>query len=209
MNRILIGCFSGWQFPQRRLRCQKTWLADLHCGRYDLPDPAPPMPVLDGVLLLGTLQAVRPERYGDYLFLPVPNPYQFLIQRTRAFCQWALEQQWWDYLLKTDDDTRLHLGRLLHYDTKGADYIGAEWMPGVGYASGNGYLLSRKAATVVAETMTQWEGSEDVGVGKVMRKAEIPLRIDNEHFRVLMGDDDRPDETNDWVYASPKNREPE
>ena len=207
MNRILIGCLSGWQFPERRQRVLQTWISDIHCCRYTVPDPPPAFPVVDGVLLLGTLQAIRAARYGDWLVLPCPHAYQFLVQRTRAFCQWALKSSWGEYLFKTDDDSRLHLDRLLQYNTHGADYIGAEWKPGVGYASGNGYLLSRAAAKIVADNMVEWEGSEDVNVGNAMRAAGVRLTIDNERFRVLMGDNDAPNESNDWVYSSPAKRE--
>jgi len=202
MNRVLIGCCSGWQMHKRRKRCLDTWIKDLH-------EMVLAPPIADGVLLLGTLQATVPERYGNYLFLPVPNNYQFLVQRTPAFCRWALEQQWWEYLFKTDDDTRLDIQRLLSYDTQGADYIGPEWKPGVGYGSGNGYLLSRRAAAVVSENLTDWEGSEDTRVGEVLAISGIHLRVDNDHFKVLTQPDETPGPENDWVYASPRNREPE
>ena len=209
MIRVMVGALSGWQFPKRRQRCLETWISDIHTGRYVVPPPQPTTQVIDGVLIMGTLQIIYPERYGDLLFLPAPNAYQFLVQRVREFFKWSLNFSWWDYVMKTDDDTRLDLSRLLAYNPKGADYLGPEWKPGVGYGSGNGYLLSRRAATIVAEKMTDWEGSEDLRVGKTLREAGIPLCVDNEHFRVFAGPNDAPNASNNWIYASPRAREPE
>ena len=202
MPRILIGCFSGWQYWRRRERCLSTWMCNV-----------PRFKGLNAVFCFGVPNLVRPERQGDCLFLPCPNAYQFLPSRTRWLCEWALQQPDWDWLLKTDDDVRLSLKRLVNYPFPlGAEYIGAEWKPGVGYGSGNGYLLSRRAAMVVREQLRDprhAEGAEDMLVGQVLREAGIPLAIDNERFHVLARLDDRPGPKNNWVYASPEAREPE
>ena len=196
MNRVLVGVFTAWQFQNRRRRVRETWMRDLQG-----------LAGVDAVFLFGTLQIPTPERAGDMLFLPCPNSYPHLPQRTRLFCQWALTQPDWDVLVKIDDDCRLSVDRLMAYDMKGADYIGAEWKPGVGYGSGNGYVLSRRAASVVAEKLANWEGCEDVLVGQVLREAGIPLTIDNEHFHVLAEPNDAPGPHNNWIYASPTSRD--
>lgn len=208
MNRILIGVLSAWQYPKRRERCLRTWMADL-----------PKHPEADAVFLFGVPQLLRAERQGRCLFLPCPNAYQFLPQRTHAFCKWAIEQPGWDFLFKTDDDTRLSLPRLTAYDLRGADYVGTEWKPGVGYASGGGYFLSRRAATIVAESMLDWQRPgcfprptapyEDLLVGKVLREAGIPLRTETERFKFFASVNDRPGPQNNWVYCTPGVREPE
>jgi hypothetical protein len=203
MGNLLIGCFTGWQYPVRRRRCLSEWL--------DHPwlCVAPANSGMDAVFCYGVPQLPRPERHGRDLFLPCPNSYQALPQRTTWLCRWALENPDWDYLFKTDDDVRLDVDRLAGYDCQGADYVGAEWRDGVGYASGNGYWLSRFAAAIVAERLTAMDGPEDLLVGCVLREAGIALRIDNEHFRVFASLTDRPGPENVWVYASPKEREPE
>jgi hypothetical protein len=179
MNKILIGCKSGWQFPKRRERCLRTWMQALPFYRDRV----------DAVFTFGVRELPRPERQG-------------------CCCEWAYWLEWpWDYLWCMDDDTRLSLPRLLAYDTAGADYIGPEWKPGVGYASGGGCFLSRRAVAIVAEKLTHVEGADDQLVGEVLRAAGIQLKIDNEHFKVFAELDDKPGPDNEWVYATPKVRE--
>ncbi len=81
--------------------------------------------------------------------------------------------------------TYVSIPRLKAYDlarpgVPGApDYVGTEWKPGVGYASGGaGYFLSRKAATIVAETLAITHWAEDLHVGNVLRATGIPLSIE-------------------------------
>lgn len=218
--RILIGVLTGWQFRKRRERCQRTWMAEENLARF---------PDIDVVFLFGCLSAVKPERQGRCLFLPCPNNYQALPQRTRWFCEWALTQPDWDYLFKCDDDIRLDLGRLANYDTGGADYIGhpmifkpdmqghlpteAELVRGKQlFASGPGYFLSRRAASLVALKLPadiSAEGSEDRMVGLALAEAGIPLRFERTRFHVLARPGEEPGPNNDWVYTSPGEREPE
>jgi hypothetical protein len=163
---------------------------------------------IDAVFHFGVPQLAQPERQGRCLFLPTPNAYQFLPQRIRWLCRWAIRQYWeWNYLFLIDDDTRLDVRRLRTYDTAGEDYIGPEWKPGVGYASGGGHFLSRRASAIVAERMAQTEGADDRLEGEVLREAGIKLVVDNEHFRVLAGLHDAPGPGNDWVYTTPAVRE--
>ena len=200
--KLLLGVLSGWQMWKRRERCLSTWM------RKALKHPD-----IDVVFLMGVPNLVKPERHGYMLFLPCPNSYQCLPQRTRWFCEWACQQPDWEWALKTDDDVRLLVPRLLAYSfPPGADYIGAEWRPGIGYGSGNGYFLSRRAATVVCEQLRDLRyeaGAEDLLVGQVLRAAGIPLVVDNERFHVLAAPGERPGPGNNWVYSSPQEREPE
>ena len=207
-KNILIGCLSAWKYPKRRQRVLETWMREVQ--EYHLGALAScTTPRVDAVLLMATMHAIQAERHGNYLFLPVLEGYQFLPQKTCAFCRWALTQPDWDFLLKTDDDTRLDVDRLLDYDPHGADYIGPEWKDGVGYGSGNGYILSRRAAMVVAANVLEWEGCEDVLVGHHLREAEITLTVDNEHFKVLTENNETPGPDNPWIYCSPRYRDPE
>ena len=187
---IIIGALSGWQYPERRERCATTWFSDAR--RLGM------MPVF----LMGRegretgIPAVLGGS-GEMLFLDVPNGYPELPQRTRAFCRWALEGDDWTYLFKCDDDSYVSACRLAAYDTAGRDYIGAEWQPGVGYGSGGaGYFLSRKAAQIVAENLTEPTGAEDLLVGRLLARAGIPLSI--EPRLIAFGDDaHRPRRDND------------
>jgi hypothetical protein len=162
---------------------------------------------LDAVFMFGMPWISQPERQGLCLFLPAPNEYSYLPQRMRLFCEWALKLKWWDYLWCMDDDTRLDVRRLMAYDTKGADYIGPEWKPGAGFASGGGNFLSRRAVETVAKNLTQEYGPDDLFVGQVLYDAGIKLTVDNEHFKVLMPLDAKPEPDNIYVYTTPKARE--
>jgi hypothetical protein len=168
-TKIVIGALSGLQHDARRRRCRETWLADSRrLG-------------VNAVFLIGAKEYTSsPFCLGDLLLLPCPNDYPSLPQRTRWFCRWALEQNEWDYLFKCDDDTYVSIERLKEYDFNGRDYIGGEWTAGVGYASGGaGYFLSRRAAGIVAETLTAELGDEDVLVGRAMEAAGIKFYSDD------------------------------
>lgn len=189
MARILIGALSCLKYQFRRARCMETWVPQTR--RLDL----------DFVFLVGQpdLEKGTPERHGDLLLLPCPSDYPSLPQRTLWFCRWALAQPWWDYLLKCDDDTYLAAQRLAKYNLADRDYIGAEWQPGVGYGSGGaGYLLSRKAAAIVAEKLTQPTGPEDLLAGKVLREAGVDLSIEP-RFTPFSGPDRYPRRDNDRI----------
>jgi hypothetical protein len=199
MNKILIGCKSGWQFDGRRERCLNTWMIDidLFCSTQ-----------IDYVFSFGVNNIPAAQKIGHCLFLPCPNEYEYLPKRMRLFCQWAITLEWWDYLFCTDDDTRICAERLVNYDTHGADYIGPEWKRGVGYASGGGHFLSRRAAEVVAERLIENVGHDDLLVGRHLAESGIKLTVDNERFRVLMPLDAEPGHDNNWVYSTPAKREP-
>jgi len=165
--RILIGALSGAQYAARRDACRKTWLAgidacdDVRC-----------------VFLRGNPAVSKPELRGDELWLPCPDDYASLPQKTRGFCRWALENAEFEYLFKCDDDTYVCLDRLLQIPT-GLDYCG--WRLGKrNYASGGaGYLLSRPAAEIVARDVVEETGPEDRFVGQHLRRAGIPLVHDH------------------------------
>ena len=169
------------------------------------------------VFLLGCPTAAAPVQIGPHaLVLPCPDDYASLPQRTMWFCRWATQYSvlstQWDYLFKCDDDTYISLPRLIAFDPARPgvpgtpDYIGAEWRPGVGYASGGaGYFLSRKAATIVAERLESYPtGAEDLLVGQVLRAAGIELSIDP-RFVPFGSPERRPCADNDLItlHAAP------
>jgi hypothetical protein len=216
MPRILIGALSAWKYPERRRLCESTWMRDADA----LGVPS--------FFLLGCPTATAPEQIGPHaLVLPCPDDYASLPQRTMWFCRWAakagsMEQGAgsktelqvpaslplapcsppFDYLFKCDDDTYISLPRLRAFDPAGRDYIGAEWRPGVGYASGGaGYLLSRRAAMIVAERFESYPtGAEDLLVGRILAAAGIELSIDP-RFVPFGSADRRPRADNDLITA--------
>ena len=169
MSRIIIGALTAWQLLERRRLCLDMWMADADAMN------------VDALFLFAAARLAVPELLGNHsLALPcLRDAYDRLPQLTRGFCQWALTRTDWDYLFKCDDDTYTSIPRLLNYDLAGRDYVGAEWRPGVRYGSGGaGYFLSRRAAEIVAENLTQITGPEDLLVGKVLRDAGIKFSIE-------------------------------
>jgi hypothetical protein len=200
MSRILIGALSAWKYPERRRRCRATWMQDADA----LGVPS--------VFLLGCPTAAVPEQIGPHaMVLPCQDDYPSLPQRTMWFCRWATQYSvlstQYDYLFKCDDDTYISLPRLMAFALAGRDYIGAEWRPGVGYASGGaGYFLSRRAAAIVAERLASYPtGAEDLIVGRVLRAAGIDLSIDP-RFVPFGSPDRRPRTDNDLItlHAAPE-----
>ncbi len=201
MNRILIGALSAQGYADRRANCLDTWMQFARSpGRSHLRG-------INGVFLVGEPGRILAAREDRILYLPVPDDYPHLPMKTRAFCQWALTQPDWDYLFKCDDDTAIAITRLATYDTDGRDYIGAEWQPGVDYGSGGaGYLLSRRAAEIVAERMTLQMGNEDQEAGNVLRRAGIRLSIEP-RFIPWGNMEKRPRPDNDLITAHAVGRE--
>lgn len=190
MPKLLIGALSGWKYRTRRQQCLTSWMAD--GDRVGIRS----------VFLMGCGTAEFPEQVGPHtLVLPCPDDYPSLTQRTRWFCRWALSQDGWDYLLKLDDDTYVSIPRIAAYDYKDRPYIGAEWKRGVHYGSGGaGYLLSRAAAAIVAEKLTDPTGNEDLVVGRILKDAGVPFSIDK-RFVPFGNPNRRPRADNDKITA--------
>lgn len=170
--RILIGALSGNRpkLAARRKSCRRTWFTGIG-GK----------PGVDCLFLLGAPRLREPDLRGDELWLPCPDDYDSLPQKTRGFCRWALANVDFEYLFKCDDDTYVCLDRLMRMPA-GLDYCG--WnVQGRGFASGGGgYLLSRRAAQIVADRLTERRGPEDLLVGQHLRRAGIALVHDSRFY---------------------------
>ena len=153
--RVIVGILSANHFEARRAAVRATWAS---AGGFER------------VFLLGGASSTYVS--GDVLHCSVPDDYPSLPQKTRCFCQWALHHYDFDYLFKCDDDTYVHVERLIRWRLR-SDYIGHDLG---GFASGGaGYYLSRRAAELVANQLTMTEGPEDVLVGEVMASAGVRL----------------------------------
>jgi hypothetical protein len=169
--RVIIGILAGSNETDRKSQCRMTWM--LTAAQRGV----------QAVFLIGRPELAAAELHGDELHLPCPDAYRFLPQKTHGFCQWALTRDDWDYLFKADTDTYINVDRLLAYDCHAADYIGAPHRDRISYASGGaGYLLSRKAAAILAEKMVQSHGAEDMIVGSVLQRNGIVPTWDKEAF---------------------------
>jgi hypothetical protein len=165
-SRILIGALACHAFAERREACLATWANAV-------PDN------VDVVFLLGNAETAVPQRNGNLLFCPCADDYPSLPQKTRWFCRWAVANCAFDYLFKCDDDTYIAMDRIANGAWSG-DFIGHDL--GEFASGGAGYLLSRRAASVVAETLVETTGPEDVYTAHVLRRAGIRLSAEPRFF---------------------------
>lgn len=163
MSHILIGVLSARQYEERRAACMATWFR------------VNPSPDIQFVFIVGNPVLTEPRPSGLFLECPCPDDYGSLSQKTRWFFQWGLSFDRWTHLMKCDDDTYIAVDRLIPALTA-ADYTGAEIG---GYAQGGaGYILSPRAARIVANNLAGVKGSEDTLVGAILSRAGIPLTIE-------------------------------
>lgn len=165
---ILIGLLTCHAHRARDELCLASWV------------PVARQMGMRVVFLIGEgLDAPPTWLDGDYLRIPCQDDYSHLPQKSAGFFRWALTQPNWTTLLKGDTDTLIIPERLAAVSMECVDYRGAEWKPGVNYASGGaGYLLSRHATTIAAERLKERAGAEDLLVGKHLRRAGIKFTID-------------------------------
>ena len=164
--RIVIGILSADKYEPRRAACRATWAKSSDEVRY--------------VFVVGSPAVRYPLLAADVLYVPVPDTYVELPQKTQAFFAWAVTAfPDCQRFLKCDDDTYVNVQRLLEF-AAGDDspYVGHamtnEMTP---YASGGaGYLLDRRAAWTIAENLTDKCGPEDMLVQRVLQQAKIPFK---------------------------------
>ena len=166
-TRTLILLFHAPKWPERLQWCQRTWLADAaEIGQQVF-------------VVIASPGIGETKLRGNELRVDVPDTLLALPQQVRAACHWALARDDWEYVFKCDDDTYISMPRFAAY-RPGADYVGG-WCRygGETYAhGGGGYFLSRLAAEIVANELSQPEGPEDLLVGRVLRNAGIVLQVD-------------------------------
>jgi hypothetical protein len=139
----------------------------------------------------------------DILYVNAPDTYEFLGVKVQQAIQYFVEQTDADYMLKIDDDCLLNIAQLLRINFEDYDYLGTSVNRGQGsvgdwhydacrnrqlgelivqldnkltwYDGQGGYLLSRKAATFIAQEPEQlWYSLlEDYGVGLVLSQHGI------------------------------------
>lgn len=95
--------------------------------------------------------------YNDnLLILNCPDTYEDLALKTKLMLKYVYDNFEFDYLVKVDDDTGLIVDRLLDRDLPEEDYIGypvglKSCTGGIQYAQGGGYILSRKATSIIVD----------------------------------------------------------
>jgi len=137
------------------------------------------------------------------VYLPCPDNYESLTQKTLMAVKWAVKNRDFDLLLKTDDDVVfLDYFDDVVYDASKYDYSGAlenggynsSWhsgkcenkmlhtekffIPPVCYCQGCVYFLSKKSASILAnhELGDDYCIYEDAEVGNILSKSKIYAR---------------------------------
>lgn len=148
--KLIIGVLTAAKFEARRAGVMATWGRDA-VAHHDV----------DLVFLIGDPSLKMPRREGQLLYLPIPDDYDSLPQKTRWFCLWALAHGGaWNRLFKCDDDTYVRVERLLAGGWN-EHIVGCKDGNGDHFHGGAGYLISREAALSVAARLTAEKGLED------------------------------------------------
>lgn len=163
---LTIGVVSCAAYPGRRQACRASWVRAAQ-GIEDVTI----------LFMVGDPSMTEPRLDGDMLYVPSPDDYPSLPRKTKWLARWAA-QAGAERLLKCDDDTFVHVGRLkAALPTLADDYVGYEVCKHVA-SGGGGYLLSRRAIEALAEQMPDHTGAEDVIASETLRRAGISLTPD-------------------------------
>lgn len=129
----------------------------------------------------------NPRRRGkrDEIYLDCADDYDSLPLKVRLMHQWILARDYTN-VFKCDDDTWVHVPRLLASGFERDDYIGSR--RALFFAQGGaGYWLSRQAMEILAkETPEEWavRKCEDITVGYLLQ-GKLPLTRDTRYVDSL------------------------
>jgi hypothetical protein len=170
--RLLIGVISCGKHHARREACRLSWVPAAGTAAATGGEDA-----VDVVFVVGVADLAEPWRGGDTLYVPCPDDYGHLPRKTWWLAR-AARDRGYDYLFKCDDDTFVHVGRLVDRARAGAAFAGHEVVPGVA-SGGAGYLLDAASAAVLAERMAGVAaGAEDVAASRALAAAGVRLDHD-------------------------------
>lgn len=170
-NRVLVvGLLSCVAATQRRSWCRDLWVRR-----------AADYAAVDVFFAIGSPDVTRPVRIDDLLLVPCDDAYACLPQKTRWMLQYSASEHPAAHFFKADDDTYVHVDRLLGMVPTQDAYTG---YPIGSYAAryahgGSGYLLTPGARDIAALGLESYvTGDEDRSVGTVLRAAGIRLHED-------------------------------
>lgn len=179
-SRIIIAISSFNSSLDRQRAARETWL---RC----LPEN------VTAFFLVGKTDHVQ----DDTVPVPIEDGYDKTAFRLQAFFRHALNAWSFDYLFKCDDDTYVRANRL--FQLTGYEFVGSTDLAHLGYAQGGaGYLLSRRAVSVVADAAPPYRPSEDIWVSLVVQQAGLEFKPSPQ---LLMAHHDWPRPDNDIVTA--------
>lgn len=128
-----------------------------------------------------------PSIFFDGRKLGTEDGYKELPKKTQRICQWVLDYGF-QFILKIDTDTYVHIPRLLASGFERHDYSGyvLSWLE-TPYCAGPAYWLSRKAMQLVADAdlskfrHPSYPDAEDVTVGLVLASHGISPHHDRRY----------------------------
>lgn len=176
--RALIGILSCHRDNEQDAICQQTWLNQR-------------LPAADYRFFRGVpIGLPLPD---SHVTLNVGDDYNSLPFKTQAMCRWALLKGY-DYLFKCDNDTYVHIPRLMASGFERHAYSGWNWGGTGGYCSGGaGYWLDRKCMGIIgdAEITADWRhpehggsmNGEDLQVGAILHRHGIDP-FDDPRYRI-------------------------
>jgi hypothetical protein len=139
------------------------------------------------------------------------DDYDRLPDKTRATFHYALSTYDFKYLVKCDEDSWLHIPRLLELEKLDKEYIGDNhgyrcrlWFKNAMHDYGHGgagYIVSKRAARLCIQNMSTGHGGcEDLIVGWLMKKYNIPLH-DEPRLQFDFKDELVPKPTNEMISS--------
>lgn len=164
-RKFVIGILTCEAHADRDAACRSTWVHSAHATGH-----------VDCVFIIGKRDIKFPRLHGDILYVPCPDDYASLTQKTRWFCAWALQNYDFEYLFKCDNDTFIEIGRLLQNE-----YLS----PVVGYDDGDhfhggaGYTIRPEAATAIAVRLDAEQGLEDWKARDAIRNCGLDFTHDS------------------------------
>lgn len=181
MNNFIVGILSCKNSGIRIKGCRQSWASRLRKQMHPY------------IFIVGDPSLKEEYRQtDDALYVRCTDDYDSVVFKTHYFCKWAVRTKSFDYLFKCDDDTYVNVRELVRFDAHGRDFIGHRlYLPAVGYypSGGAGYLLSHKAAELVAsgDFLEYISGDhakrpEDVMVALFLARYGITLAPENNLF---------------------------
>jgi len=168
----VLGILSAADHNDQRNAIRKTWLCERSAQTA-------------AVFLIGDPAIQSPTLNGDELLLPCPDDYAHLTCKTMMFMRWALENFDAQSYIKCDDDTYLCIERLQEVLASPVDYRGAPTQlkltrrPFPVASGGAGYVLSQRAAVIVASSLRTYDCEEDVQVARALFESGVALTADD------------------------------
>jgi hypothetical protein len=127
---------------------------------------------------------------SEVVYLDCPDTFEALGLRTWGLARWAKENGY-THVFKCDDDTYIHIPRLLASGFEKWEYFGSRCHGHcMSYAQGGaGYWLSGRALDIVANAKQDYwmkasthNGFEDLGVGLLLTNSGIGVKDDPRFF---------------------------